>query len=262
MPTTRVNGVRLAYDERGEGAPILCIHGGGSTAAFWSDAARVLAGHGRVITYDRRGCGRSERPENYVSTSPAEQAADAAALLDALGATPAIVIARSYGGEVALELALRHRGKVRALALLEGDALGVSERSLEWTRDIRAELREVAERDGMDAVYPALIDRVVASGIWATFPPHVREILIANGPALLAELAYVDQEHAGPEELTTIDVPVLLVAAADSPPEQVEMAEALADILPDTRFAVVEGGHLIDPSTPAVLEFVTEVLAS
>jgi esterase len=83
MPEQVVNGVRLHYEERGEGAPILCIHGAGSSALVWADAAEKLAGIGRVIAYDRRGCARSERPEPYERTSVAEQADDAVALLDA-----------------------------------------------------------------------------------------------------------------------------------------------------------------------------------
>lgn len=85
----------------------------------------------------------------------AEQAEDAAALLDALGAAPAVLIGRSYGGAVAIDLALRHPERVRALVLLEGDALGLSPAALRWTRAIRDRLREVAARDGVDAVWRA-----------------------------------------------------------------------------------------------------------
>ena len=98
MPEARVNGIRLHYEEHGSGTPILCIHGGGSSALMWADAVKELARLGRVIAYDRRGCTRSERPEPYERTSVAEQADDAAALLDALTAWPAVVIGRSYGG--------------------------------------------------------------------------------------------------------------------------------------------------------------------
>jgi hypothetical protein len=58
----------------------------------------------------------------------------------------------------------------------------------------------------------------------------------------------------------TIDKPTLLVAASESPPEQREMTEAMADALPDARTALVAGGHLIDPAAPEVLAFVEEVL--
>jgi pimeloyl-ACP methyl ester carboxylesterase len=63
VPEAEVNGIRLYYEEHGEGAPIACIHAGGSTALMWADAVEELARLGRVIAYDRRGCTRSERPE-------------------------------------------------------------------------------------------------------------------------------------------------------------------------------------------------------
>ena len=260
MPEADVNGIRLYYEEHGDGAPILCVHGGGSSALMWADAVRELARLGRVIAYDRRGCTRSERPEPYEETTVAEQANDAAALLDALAAKPAVVIGRSYGGAVAADLVLRYPESVRALVMLEGDALGLSPTGLEWTRRIRGRLGEVAARDGVDAVYEALIGEVLGEGAWDSFPHDVRRILAQNGPALLAELHYVDELMPGADAFATIDKPALLVAASDSPPEQREMTEAMAGVLPNARTALVGGGHLIDPGAPEVLAFVEEVL--
>ena len=260
MAEVEVSGIRIYYEEHGEGEPILCIHGGGSTALMWEDAVQELAQLGRVIAYDRRGCTRSERPEPYESTTVAEQADDAAALLRALSAGPAIVIGRSYGGAVAVDLALRHPERVRALALLEGDALGLSPSGLEWTRDLRDHLRRVAAEDGVDAVYEALFEKVIGEGTWSALPEEVREVLGANGPPLLAELAYVEEEMPGAAEFARIQQPALLVAATDSPPEQREMTEAMARALPDARTAQLAGGHLIDPAAPEVLAFVRETI--
>lgn len=259
MPEIAVNGVGLHYDEVGEGPPILGIHGGGSSGLMWSEAAEELGRLGRAILYDRRGCSRSERPQPY-ETTVSQQAADAAALLDALDAAPALVIARSYGGAVAVELALAHPGSVTGLALLEGDALGLSQAARLWTSELRDHLRSVAEDEGMDAVYPALIDRVMGEGAWEEFPAAAHEILTPNGEALLAELGYVDEPMPGPDEFASIEVPVLLVAATDSPAEQREMTTAMHRALPDARLETVEGGHLIDPAAPAVLDFVAERL--
>lgn len=262
MPDAHVNGIRLYYEQRGEGVPIACIHGGGSSALLWSDAVEELGRLGRVISYDRRGCGRSERPEPYERTSVAEQADDAAALLEALSAPAAVVIGRSYGGAVAIDLALRHPDRVRALVLLEGDALGLSPAAARWTRAIGDRLREVAARDGVDAVYEALIAEVMGETVWDSFPDEVRRVLTLNGPALLAELAYVEQPQPDAAAFASIDKPALLVAASDSPPEQREMTEAMADVLPNAQLALVGGGHLIDPAAPEVLAFVAEVVAA
>jgi pimeloyl-ACP methyl ester carboxylesterase len=260
VPDAHVNGIRLYYEEHGEGTAIFCIHGGGSSASMWADAVEELARRGRVIAYDRRGCTRSQRPEPYESTTVAEQADDAAALLDALAAAPAVVIGRSYGGAVAVDLTLRYPDRVRALVLLEGDALGLSPAALEWTKGIRDRLRAVAAQDGVEAVYEALIVEVVGEGAWDSLPDEVRRILTQNGPALLAELHYVDEVMPDAAAFAKIDKPTLLVAASESPPEQREMTEAMADAIPNARTALVAGGHLIDPAAPEVLAFVEDVL--
>ncbi len=145
---------------------------------------------------------------------------------------------------------------MRALVLLEGDALGLSPAGLEWTTAIRDRLRDVAAERGVDAVYEALIDEVLGEGVWATFPDEIRQILSDNGPALLAELEYVDEPMPGAAAFATIDRPALLVAASDSPPEGRAMTDAMAAVLPNASSVLVEGGHLIDPAAPEVLAFV------
>jgi len=259
VPDADVNGIRLYYEEHGQGGPIVCIHGGGSSALMWAGAVERLAELGRVITYDRRGCGRSARPEPY-ATSVAQQADDAAALIALLEAAPAVVIGRSYGGAVAVDLALRYPDRVLALALLEGDALGLSPAARDWTRGIRDSLREVAARDGVDSVYEALVGEVFGEGAWESFPKDIRVVLAQNGPALLAELEYVDEPLSEAAAFRTIDKPALLIAASESPPAQQEMTEAMAGVLPAARLVRIGGGHLIDPAGPDVVAFIRELL--
>jgi pimeloyl-ACP methyl ester carboxylesterase len=244
----------LHYEEHGSGEPILCIHGAGSSSQLWSEAIEKLARLGRVIAYDRRGCSRSERPEPYERTSVREHADDAAALLDALGATPAIVIGRSYGGTVAMDLAIRHPGRVRAVAALEADA------PRELAPGTAAWLDELAGRlEGAEQPGELLIDAIFEPGTWGAIPEALRRVLIENGPALRAEIRgewWLDADPA------TLRQPVLLVAANDSRPELREPSEALAAVIPNARLARVDGGHLIDPAAPEVLAFVEDVLAT
>ena len=103
--------------ERGAGAPVLLIHGLASDAEAMAPAAEALAADARVIAYDRRGYGASGAPEPYRGTTVEEQAQDAAALLAALDAGPAVVCGDGFGALIALDLAKRHRPLVRAAVL-------------------------------------------------------------------------------------------------------------------------------------------------
>jgi pimeloyl-ACP methyl ester carboxylesterase len=259
MPDIRLPTIRLYYEVRGEGAPILCIHGTSSSAMVWAAAVEELARFGRIIAYDRRGCTRSQRPEPYLTTSVSEHADDAAALLEALAATPAIVIGRSYGGAVATDLALRYPDRVRALVLLEGASLSLSPGARKWTEELAERVMAAAARR-MDNLGEVMLRNVLGDATWEQFPDEVKRLFNDNGPAILAEFRGGELE-VDAAALATIDKPTLLVAASDSPEAFRQATEAMAAGMPNARTVLVEGGHLIDPAGPAVLDFIREVLA-
>lgn len=253
MPHLQVNGCRLYYEERGSGTPILGIHGAGSSAVFWEDAAERLAELGRVILYDRRGSNRSERPEPYETTSVREHAEDALALLRALAAEPAVLIGRSYGGTVALDLALRHPESAVGVALLEAGPMGLSPEYDAWFHALRAMLESV------DA--PAVGETVLREvfGAWEELPRVWRDVFTANGPALLAELRG-EERLSEDAHLDELSVPALVVTADGSPEPIQRASEALARALPGARAVRVGGDHAIDPGGAEVRAFVAELV--
>lgn len=116
MPHIDVHGRSLHYVRSGEGPPLLLIQGMSGNHLHWGpEFVALLEPHFDVIAYDHRGIGRSDRVE--AGFTIADLADDAAGLLDALGVDDAHVLGISMGGMTAQELALRHPGHVRTLAI-------------------------------------------------------------------------------------------------------------------------------------------------
>lgn len=90
----------------------------------------------------------------------------------------------------------------------------------------------------------------MGDGAWDSFPDEIQRVLTQNGAALLAELHYVDEPMPDAAAFANIDVPVLLVAASDSPREQRDMTERMAEALPKAHLVRVGGGHLVAPRPP------------
>jgi pimeloyl-ACP methyl ester carboxylesterase len=115
LRTVQVGDIAVAVQEYGDGEPLLVINGTSQSLGVWTETAQVWASRYRVITYDLRGMGESERGSAPISV--ASLADDAAALLDALGVARAHVLGYSLGSAVAQELALSSPGKVGSLVL-------------------------------------------------------------------------------------------------------------------------------------------------
>ena len=115
MARTAVNGVELYYEEHGSGPALLLIPGLGGDTRLFGGVIGPLAASCRVIVFDPRGGGRSEKPPGPYTIE--QMADDAEGLLDVLGIERAVVVGYSMGGRIALSLALDHPGRVRRLVL-------------------------------------------------------------------------------------------------------------------------------------------------
>lgn len=115
MPYVDNNGVKIWWQEEGEGEPILAIMGLSFPLQMWHRTTPSLSRRYRVILLDNRGVGRSDVPRGRYPI--ASMADDAAAVLTAAGVERAHVVGASMGGMIAQELALRHPHRVRSLVL-------------------------------------------------------------------------------------------------------------------------------------------------
>jgi pimeloyl-ACP methyl ester carboxylesterase len=217
-------GVALNVVERGAGAPVLLIHGLASDAEAMAPVARALADDARAIAYDRRGYGSSGAPEPYRGTTVEEQAQDAAALLGALDAGPAVICGDGFGALVALDLAKRHRPLVRA-AVLSNPPLFMfvpeaTERLAAQHVELEAAVREGGPEAGVEAW---LAGRAQGAALERARAAH---------RAFFADYAGLASWPVTRRELRALDVPAVVLTGPSSPPHIVAAADALAALLP------------------------------
>jgi len=115
MPFVQAGDLRIHVQVQGRGSPLVLIIGLSGDLTWWERLVPLLEADFRVVTFDNRGAGLTDKPD--VKYTIAGMAGDTAALMDALNIPRAHVFGISMGGMIAQELALRHPGRVDRLAL-------------------------------------------------------------------------------------------------------------------------------------------------
>ena len=247
----RVDGLRLAYREQGDGPPLLLLHGGMSDSREWHRQLDALSDRWRVVAWDAPGCGGSDdAPPDWLIDDFAGAVAGLAA---ALGVSRAHLCGVSFGAGLALAVAARAPELVRSLVLVSGYA--------GWAGSLPAE--EVQERlrfalaAAQDPPEPRLED-----GRHFTGPDPSQEVLqelleIARDarPSTYAVLGRAFATADLRPVLPQLQVPVLVVCGeADTrcPPA---VSEALAAAIPGATMIALPGvGHVLHQEAPEVLE--------
>jgi pimeloyl-ACP methyl ester carboxylesterase len=230
MPHVEGAGVALQYDERGDGPPVLVVHGMASDAAAWAPVLDELASAGaRAIAYDRRGYGSSGAPEPYAATTVQEQAQDAGALLQQLAAAPALLVGDGFGALVVLELLVRRPELARA-AVLADPPLHAFVPEATMALAVERELLEQALRAGGPAA-------AVRAWLGDGADPGRAERAGAAQLGFFADYAGQASWSPSRRELRAIGVPVAVVTGPQTPAFVVAAADAVAALLPDARRA-------------------------
>jgi len=221
MPTVEGAGVELAYEERGAGPPVLLVHGMGEDRRAWAGVAGALEDGARAIAYDRRGYGGSGAPEPYQATSVAEQTEDAAALLSALDARPAVACGVDLGALVVIDLLLRHPGAVRAAVLVDPAAFPLVPDANEALAAERALLERTLRADGP----PAAVAAWRAARGRPDVPP-------ATPAAFFADYGGQATLPLTRRALRALTAPIAILDTPAAPPHVRAAADALAALLP------------------------------
>lgn len=121
-----VDGARIRYIDAGHGAPVIFLHGLGASMYAWRRNLPAVAAAGfRVVAFDNRGFGLSDKP-----AAPYDNAAYArlaVGLMDSLRLTDAVLVGHSMGGAIAAEVAIEYPQRVRGLVLVGSAGLGARE---------------------------------------------------------------------------------------------------------------------------------------
>ncbi|MEJ2248115.1 MAG: alpha/beta hydrolase [Candidatus Lokiarchaeota archaeon] len=161
---TNVNGIKLCYEIKGEGEPLILVHGFGVTKEVWIAQFEPLAEYFKVIRFDNRGAGKSDRPnEPYRMEMFAD---DIAGLMDNLEINKAHILGWSLGGMIVQTFALKYPNRINKIVLINtlpqwpGDKSGLQMYEIEQSitnpsrpQDIRNQTHALGAYDVLDDLH-------------------------------------------------------------------------------------------------------------
>jgi len=263
MPHAELNGFEIHYDVRGEGQPLLCIHGLGCDRRAWGLQSEPFSQQFQAIFFDNRDVGRSSlAPHDYTT---AEMAADVLALADHLELDGFHLLGISLGGMVAQHVALTAPERVRTLTL------AVTHGGVQRGGRIRGHLlgsyaRHLPPEDRVDnLLYLCYTEAFFENEAMYEF---VRTTLL-DDPHPQAPEAFARQARAGAlhdvrDRLHELTMPVHVIGAERDLMVPVWKSRELASLIPGAKLTVIDGqGHGVMWEAPERFNrAVTEFLAT
>ncbi|MCX5823899.1 MAG: alpha/beta hydrolase [Deltaproteobacteria bacterium] len=235
MPAIRINDVDLYYETYGEGIPLVLIMGLRRNLEWWHCQIPALSKHFKVVAFDNRGAGRSDKPDMEYSIPLF--ADDTAGLMEALEIRDAHILGISMGGYIAQELALRHPDKVRSL-ILGCTSCGGSravlmseERMKKFTANEGLTPTEILRKD---------MDIYFSDGFIAEHPDWIQELIEISLRHYQPAYAFFRQfsaclKHDTAERLGGLKVPVFIMSGDDDPLVPPQNSLILKELLPSSK---------------------------
>lgn len=203
-------------------------------------------GSAEVLAFDRAGYG--SRVDGPLPDGRGRVAADVDDLLELVGDDePVVVIGHSYGGHVAMAAAIRRPDLIPAIGAFETPMAWMSW----WPPDTSGGVAVRAAETGSPAdAAEAFMRSIVGDDVWSRLPPSTKAARLAEGPALLADMADI-RVPPPPYDPSDVTVPVVVGRGSESKGQHLRGTEALLDLLPDAVLHVVDGaGHGAHASHP------------
>lgn len=237
MEKVEVNGIRLAYDRRGKGTPLVLLHGYPLDHHLWDAVAPLLEDTFDLILPDLRGFGESSTVDSFYAME--DYAADIGSLLDRLGIEKAALAGHSMGGYVALAFVRLFPGRVRGLGLVSSQVPADSPERIEGRYKSAAEVAE----HGIGSVVETMAPKFTADKKLQAFARTVmeRQSPAAYIGALKAMAARVDSTHL----LSSLSFPVVIVHGDADALIPIDRAREVKAALPQAHFVEISGaGHM------------------
>jgi pimeloyl-ACP methyl ester carboxylesterase len=246
MPLAKVGEIDLCYKVSGEGQPLVLIIGFASAQNLWYSQVRVFSKQYRVVTFDNRGFGKSDKPAGPYTTKML--AGDTIGLMDRLGIKKAHIVAGSMGGMIAQEMAIDYPQRVDRLVLFcttaggqpWRDALfGMIEASdVHWNRskpdltgtNLQKFMVAMASRSSNGRLYQLLIMPLVR------LQAKLGRVKVPVGQ-LEAMLS-----HNALERLDRIQAPTLVLTGSEDKLMPPHSSDVLASRIKGAKLVVIEGG--------------------
>ena len=259
-----VDGLTFNYIEAGSGPAVILIHGSVSDYREWSKQIIALGQHYHVIAYSRRYHWPNLPPGPDADAALERQTDDLLKIINATGIGPAHIVGHSFGGAIALSLALRHPELVQSLVLAEPAVSGVISRTpendtvLKESQAIRARMKEVIATRNAELIVKTYAAHV-APGDFERATPEERKMLMENVSAF--QLDYNSQRPPFTcEDAKKITVPVLVLCGDQSPMGLQRIAETTALCIKGAKFVKIQQAtHWMQHDQPQA--FNNEVLA-
>jgi 3-oxoadipate enol-lactonase len=241
------------------------VQGLGADSRGWIAQQLHFARRYKVITFDNRGVGRSDKPMGTYDL--ARMAVDAVEVLDDAGIESAHVMGASMGGIIAQVLAVEHSERVRSLVLA-----CTACRHQQWRRELLVEWAELARDRGMRAFAAENLRWLVGPRslrrFWPAFTALGSVFISAPQHAFIAQVrAILATDDAMRAVLPTLDVPALVIVGSQDILTPLADSEELAELIPGAELAIVRGGahgFMVEAAgafNRAVGEFLARVVA-